>query len=155
MTLEPRTLEPRTGPRPEVSVAGPQTQLSQRSSPELWWRLGAAVFALPDVEPGPSQVSPASSRAVFLLDQAVQRAPETSLAPGRRLEPVHLHGVEDTSIHLCLPAPRGQELTRLGWAEPHQYGDYGTEFLVYGPRDDHELRVVLALIAESLTFARG
>ncbi len=125
MTGEPVTLEPRTGPRPEVSVAGPQTQLSQRSSPELWWRLGAAVFALPDVEPGPSQVSPASSRAVFLLDQAVQRAPETSLAPGRRLEPVHLHG------------------------------DYGTEFLVYGPRDDHELRVVLALIAESLTFARG
>ncbi len=145
----------RAGERPEVSVSGPQTQLSQRSSPEVWGRLVAAALALPGVVEGHGQVSPASTRALFLAERAEERTPETSLAPGQRLEPVHLHGVEDTSIHLCLPSARGQELLALGWAEPHQFGDYGTEFFVYGPRDDNELQVVLGLIAESLAFARG
>jgi len=137
-----------------VSNVGPQTQLTQRSSPELWGRLVARTFQMPGVVEGHSQVSPASSRAVFLSDRLEERAPETSLAPGQRLEPVHLHGVEDTSIHLCLPAARGQELIELGWGEPHQFGDFGTEFLVYGPRDVEELEVVLELIEESLEFAR-
>jgi hypothetical protein len=150
-----RELRPRAGRRPRVSDSGPQTQLTQRSAPELWGRLVARTFALPSVEEGHSQDSPASTRAVFLSDRRDERAPETSLAPGKRLEPVHLHGVEDTSIHLCLPAARGQELTELGWVEPHQYGDFGTEFFVYGPRDPEELEIVLRLIAESVAFARG
>lgn len=144
----------RVGDRPRVSTEGPQTQLTQRSSPELWGRLVAATFELPDAVEGHSQVSPASSRAVFLLDRVDEASPETSLAPGQRLEPVHLHGVDDTSLHLCLPTSRGAELIAAGWAEPHQYGDYGTELLVYGPRDD-ELDVVLGFIAESLAFARA
>ncbi len=130
-------------------------QLSMQASPELWGRLVASTFQLPGVEEGHSQVSPPTSRAVFLSDRRDERAPETSLAPGQRLEPVHLHGVEDTSIHLCLPAARGAELTELGWAEPHQFGDYGTEFFVYGPRDDEELEIVMGLIEESVAFARG
>jgi hypothetical protein len=92
---------------------------------------------------------------VFLVDQEIERAPETSLAPGRRLEPVHLHGYEDMSVHLCLPAERGRELTQLGWAEPHQFEEFGTEYMVYGPRSSEELAVVLSLIQESLRFARG
>ena len=148
-------LEPREGERPDVSNAGPQMQLSQQSPPQLWGLLVARTFALPGVEEGHSQVSPASSRAVFIREQRQQLTPETSLAPGKRLEPVHLHGVADTSIHLCLPAARGRELTELGWAEAHQFGDFGTEFFVYGPRDEEELEIVLALIGESLTFARG
>lgn len=147
-------LPARPGPRPEVSTSGPQTQLSQRSSPELWGRLIAEALALPGVEEGHSQVSPASSRAVFLVDLREPRRPETSLAPDGRAEPVHLHGVDDTSLHLVLPAGRGAELAALGWAEPHQYGDFGTEFLVYGPRDDAELGIVLSIVRESLVYAR-
>jgi hypothetical protein len=128
--------------------------LTQLSSPSLWGELVARTFQLDGVVEGHSQVSPPSSRAVFLIDQENERAPETSLAPGRRLEPVHLHGVQDTSIHLCLPADRGRELTGLGWGEPHQYEDFGTEFMIYGPRDESELEFVLALIGESLAFAR-
>ena len=138
-----------------MSTVGPQTQLSQQSPPALWGQLVARTFALVGVEEGHSQVSPASSRAVFLRERREERSPETSLAPGMRLEPVHLHGVSDTSIHLCLPAERGQELTALGWAEPHQFGDFGTEWFVYGPRDGAELEIVLGLIDESLAFARG
>lgn len=101
-----------------------------------------------------SQVSPASSRAVFFVDMLEERDPQTSLAPGRRLEPVHLHGVQDTSVHLVLPRERGQRLVRLGWAEPHQYADFDTEFMIYGPRDAEELEAVVSVIEESLAFAR-
>ena len=147
--------EPRPGPRPITSNQGPHRQIDQKASPALWGELVARTFALPGVIEGHSQVSPADSRAVFLADQRVERAPETSLAPGRRLEPVHLHGVSDTSVHLVLPSIRGARLVELGWAEPHQYADFGTEFMVYGPRSDAELAVVLSIIQESLAFARS
>lgn len=147
--------EPRTGARPLVSTEGPQAQLTQQSSPDLWGQLVARTFALDSVIEGHSQVLPASSRAVFVLAGFEERAPETSLAPGQRLEPVHLHGVSDTNLHLCLPATRGRQLTELGWAEPHQYEDFGTEFMVYGPRTVAELEIVLSLIEESISFARG
>ena len=146
--------EPRPGGRPVTSDEGPHRQMDQRSSPALWGELVARVFALPGVVEGHSQVSPASSRAVFLAEQAMELSPETSLAPGRRLEPVHLHGVDDTSIHLVLPAERGGRLVELGWAEPHQYTDFGTEFMVYGPRSERELDIVISIVEESLTFAQ-
>jgi hypothetical protein len=85
----------------------------------------------------------------------VARAPEASLAPEARFEPVHLHGVHDTSLHLVLSPDRGRQLTELGWAEPHQFADFGTEFLVYGPRDEAELEVVLAIVRESIAWAVG
>ena len=144
---------PRDGARPRTSDEGPHRQLDQRASPALWGELVARVFSLDSVEEDISQVSPASSRAVFLSDQPVERSPETSLAPGRRLEPVHLHGVQDTSIHLVLPPRRGEELVALGWAEPHQYADFGTEYMVYGPRDLGELAAILSIIEESVAFA--
>jgi hypothetical protein len=145
----------RQGPRPATSTEGPHRQLDQQAPPELWGRLVASVFALPGTQEGRSQVSPISSRAVFLVDREAERSPETSLAPGQRLEPVHLHGVDDTSVHLCMPAELGRRVTELGWAEPHQFEEFGTEFMVYGPRTDDEVRVVLSLIEESLRFARG
>ena len=145
----------RDGARPETSSEGPHRQLTQTAPPELWGLLVARVFALPGTEEGRSQVSPVSSRAVFLVDRPVECAPETSLAPGRRLEPVHLHGVEDTSVHLCLPPARGGRLVELGWAEPRRFEEFGTEYMLYGPRSPAELEVVLSVIEESIAFARG
>lgn len=148
-------MEPRAGVRPATSDDGPHRQLDQQSPPAIWGEMVAQVFALEGVVEGISQVSPASSRAVYLSDLTEEVAPQASLAPGMRLEPVHLHGVTDTSVHLVLPAARGEELVRLGWAEPHQYADFGTEFMIFGPRDSDELRKVLSVIKESLAFARS
>ncbi|WP_348004211.1 hypothetical protein [Pseudolysinimonas sp.] len=145
----------RSGNGPTLSREGPQRQLDQQSPPEFWGRLVAAVFELPGVEEGHSQVSPASSRAVFLTQRIEELSPERSLAPGDRLEPVHLHGVHDTSVHLVLPSERGAELVQLGWAVPHQYAEFGTEFLIYGPRDEAELGIVIDIIRESLSFAEA
>lgn len=145
----------RAGSRPEVSVDGPQRQLTQRSSAALWGELCARIFQLEGVVEGRSQVSPPSSRVVFLTDLLTERSPETSLAPGRQLEPIHLHGVHDTSLHLCLPAERGNELAERGWGEPHQYEEFGTEFMIYGPRDEGELDFIVSIVEESVDFARG
>jgi phospholipase/carboxylesterase len=68
---------------------------------------------------------------------------------------VHIHGVTDTSTHLCLPVERANEICELGWGEVHPFGDFGTEIMVYGPRDEEELEVILSIIEESLTFARA
>ena len=81
--------------------------------------------------------------------------PETSLAPpDKKLEPVHIHGVRDTSIHLCLPRDRVDDVIAAGWGEEHPYGDWRSEIMVYGPRSDDEVETVLALIEESLSWAR-
>lgn len=90
------------------------------------------LVQLPFVVDGPSEVSPASSRAIFLADMTEERSAETSLASSRRLEPVHLHGISDTSLHVCLPKAREAESAAFGWGEPHQYGDFSTEFMIYG-----------------------
>jgi phospholipase/carboxylesterase len=102
-----------------------------------------------------SSVPPAPSRALLLTDQRTVSAPQTSLSPSDPLEPVHIHGVTDTSTHLCLPVERANEICELGWGEVHPFGDFGTEIMVYGPRDEEELEVILSIIEESLTFARA
>lgn len=153
VTLAP--LPPRRGCRPSTSVEGPHRQFDQQASPELWGRMVAEVFALPGTREGHSQVSPAGTRAVLLEDRPSVVDPSASLAPQDPLEPVHLHDVSDTSLHLCLPAARACEVCALGWGEPHGYADHDTEVMVYGPRDDDELGVVLGLVCESLAFARA
>ena len=114
------------------------------------------MFSIDHVTEGHSSVSVPSSRAVFLDDMTVPRSAETSLAPvTERLEPVHLHGVSDTSLHVCLPLDRARTVCALGWGEPHRYADRATEIMIYGPRDPDELEMVLELVRESIAFARG
>ena len=99
-------------------------------------------------------MSPAASRALLLTNRKSIIAHETSLSSNEPLEPVHIHGVTDTSTHLCLPIERALMICELGWGEVHPYGDFGTEIMVYGPRDEAELEVIVSIIEESLEFAR-
>ncbi|WP_405062403.1 DUF5519 family protein [Kribbella sp. NBC_01505] len=147
-------LEPRSGTRPATSSTGPHSQLDQNASPELWGRLNYEVFQLPGVVEGHSQASLVSSRAVLLEGLLDAHVPDANLAGGAPLEPAHLHGATDTSVHLCLPAPRAAEVCELGWGEPHGYAGHDTEIMVYGPRTAEDLTVILGLIEESIAFAR-
>ena len=81
--------------------------------------------------------------------------PETSLAPpDKKPEPVYIHGVRITSIHLCRPPDRIDDVIAAGWGEEHPYGDRHSEIMVYRPRNNDEGETVLALIEESLSWAR-
>ena len=106
------------------------------------------------VSEGRSSISMADSRALLLPELAREHG-EWSLATSGSIEPAHVHGVTDTSVHLCLPVERAREVCATGWGEPHPYADYETQMMVYAPRDAGELNVVLGLIRESVAFALG
>ena len=146
----------RPGVRPKTAASGLHRQLSQQSHPSIWGHTCAALFSLRRVVEGYSSLCTVSTRAVFLEDVLTPHSEGTSLAPvGERLEPVHLHGVFDTSLHACLPVDRAHEVCGLGWGEPHRYTGHETEIMLYGPRNQEELRVVVGLVRESIAFARS
>jgi len=53
-----------------------------------------------------------------------------------------------------LPRQRVEKLCEQGWGELHQFADYGTEMMIYGPRDYAECDFVFRLIVESVSWAR-
>jgi phospholipase/carboxylesterase len=65
----------------------------------------------------------------------------------------HLHPVADGSLHMALPPAIVQPVIDNGWAERHPLaGKYGLPdniVMVFGPRDDAELQVVLDLLRAS------
>lgn len=146
------TIEHRTGDRPSTSNEGPHRQLDQNSPPQVWGLLASRLFSIPGVSEGHSSVSLATSRAL-LLDDDDANGPEEAFLGGTEF--AHLHDVFDTSLHLCLPIDRAREICDLGWGEPHGYAEQGTEIMIFGPRGDDEIEIILAIVEESLAFARG
>jgi len=71
----------------------------------------------------------------------------------------HLHPVPDSSLHLSLPPHVAEVAISAEWAEFHPLA--GTDTLpstivmVYAPRDDAELEIVLGLVAHAWAFAAG
>ena len=63
MSSEMNRIPFRSGARPKTSDAGPHSQTSDQSPPELWGRLVAEAIKLQYVVEGNSAVSPISSRA--------------------------------------------------------------------------------------------
>lgn len=145
----------RPGSPPQLTATAHQGQLTQGSPRYVWDILVEEILDLPNVERGKSPGLPKGSIAVFLTDRTLARRPETSLSRGGRLEPVHIHGPADTSLHLCLPEPRAAEVVAAGWGTYQRTGDFLTELLVFAPRDIDEIDVILGLVEEALAFARS
>jgi hypothetical protein len=71
----------------------------------------------------------------------------------------HLHPPSDGSLHMALPPDIVDDVIENGWAERHplagRHGLPDNIVMVYGPRDDEELRVVEDLVRASHAFAAG
>ena len=71
----------------------------------------------------------------------------------------HIHPPDDGSMHMMLPPEAVPELVARGWAEIHPLVPVGrmppSLVMVFGPRDDEELDIVLGLIDASYRYARG
>ena len=91
-------LRNRDGERPDTSKEGPHTQLTQNTSPSIWGEFVAKAFSIEEIARGHSTVSMADSMAGLLLDLPKVHG-SWSLAVEGRVEPFHIHGVKDTSIH--------------------------------------------------------
>jgi phospholipase/carboxylesterase len=65
----------------------------------------------------------------------------------------HVHPASDGSLHMALPSAIVEAVIDNGWAERHplagKYGLPNNIVMVYGPRDDAELEIVVALVRAS------
>jgi Family of unknown function (DUF5519) len=143
------SLPVRSGPRPETIGPRPHAQVSQQSPPDIHRQLAARALELPAVSRADSLVSVPGAIA-FVLDEALAGGPPEAFQVQREF--AHLHPEEDGSLHMTLPSDVASEAYEKGWAEPHPLS--GTP-LVYAPRDEGELEVVLRLLRTSYEYAVG
>lgn len=147
-------LPPREGPRPRTTPTNPHTQLDQNPESPLFEELTRQAFALPGVEERPSQISVPGARALW-LSEGVPAGPGEAFMIGREF--AHTHPLPDGSLHAALPPEVAQEAVQKGWAEQHPVARLGyipeNVVMIYAPRDEHELEVVLGLVTESRRYA--
>jgi Family of unknown function (DUF5519) len=143
----------RSGPRPRTTPTNPHTQLDQNAPFALQERVFSAARDLPGVVVGPSHVSVPGARAFHL--PACTNPSEAGFMIEREF--AHLHPRSDGSLHMSVPPAIVQSVVDNGWAEYHPLaGKHGLPtniVLVYGPRDDSELELVVALVRASHDYA--
>lgn len=149
------TLTRRQGPRPSTTRGLPHMQLDQQpTDPSLRERLAERVFALPGVVEGPTGISVPGARAL-LLDRSIAHGPPEAFFIGGEF--AHIHPGADHSMHICLDPEFAEAVCAAGWGEAHPLvaaGEVPPSFvLVYAPRDDLELGLVLRLVEASHRFA--
>jgi hypothetical protein len=156
MSSESPDLPERAGPRPDTGPAMPHQQLSDNPPAELQEELWRRMSSLEGVRTGPSGVSLPDTRALH-LDPGLATGPPEGFMVGTEF--AHLHGPDDGSLHMALPADVAREAIDRGWAELHPLARAGhlpeTLVMVYGPRDADELETVWSLVSASYENARG
>lgn len=146
----------RAGPRPATSRELPHQQLDQQpTDPAVVERLAQRVDdGVAGVHEEPSGISVPGARAL-VLDDGVPPGPAEAFLVGREF--AHLHPAPDHSLHMALPVDLARRAVESGWAEHHLLVGPGglpaTIVMVYAPRDEAELDVVLALLHASCGFA--
>ena len=149
-------LPPREGPRPRTTPTNPHTQLDQNPGPSLVQELARRAFALPDVEERPSAISVPGARALWLSED-VPAGPREAFMIGREF--AHIHPMPDGSLHAALPPEVAREAVEKEWAEQHPVARLGyipeNVVMIYAPRDEPELEIVLKLVEESRRYAGG
>jgi hypothetical protein len=139
----------RAGPAPKVIGPRPHAQQSQNAPAHLQQALARRALELQGVSEAPSGVSVPGARA-FVLAEEVAHGPAEAFQVGREF--AHLHPPEDGSLHMTLPDDVAREAYANGWGEPHPVS--GTP-LIFGPRDEAELKVIWTLLRSSYEYAVG
>jgi hypothetical protein len=148
--------KPRQGGRPDTTDVIPHQQLNQWPEKEIVDRLWLRSLSFRNVQVRQSRMALPETRALSLMDEFAGGPPEAFIDSH---EFCHIHPTPQGSVHLTLPAPFRQLIVQLGWAEPHPMVRAGcvtdSLVMVYAPRNDEELTVILDLIGVSRDFAAG
>jgi hypothetical protein len=150
----PLVLPRRTGVRPLTCRRIPHTQLDQQPDARVRARLARRIADFPGADKRASAVSVPGARALCLPASAAAGPREAFLIDR---EFAHLHPVPDSSLHLSLPPHVAEAAISAGWGEFHPLA--GTDMapptivMVYAPRDDAELEIVLGLVGRAFAFA--
>jgi Family of unknown function (DUF5519) len=146
----------REGPRPRTTPTNPHTQLDQNPGPSIVEELARRVFAMGDVEERPSAISVPGARAIWLSER-VPAGPREGFMIGREF--AHIHPMPDGSLHAALPPEVAGEAVEKGWAEQHPVARMGyipeNVVMIYAPRNEQELEIVVRLLEESRRYATG
>jgi len=147
---------PRRGPRPTTRLWLPHIQLDQWPPPELVEQLFAEAKRLPHVGVRQSRMASPETPALCLQDRFAG-GPNEAFIDGPEF--CHLHPPPEGGAHLTLPPAIGSEVAGLGWVEKHPLAPsiprWKCLVLVYAPRDETELKIVMDLLETSWAFARG
>jgi len=117
--------------------------------------LVARCLEIPCVRSKQSRMASPGTQALYVADACAAGPPEAFI-DGHEFS--HIHPLPEGTIHLTLPKVLGDEVIRLGWAEPHPIAVTGilpALLTVYAPRDGEEMDVVFHLVARSCLFAQG
>lgn len=136
-----------------MSWSIPQQQLSETAPAALQERLLNDIAALPGVAVGPSHILVPGARALTLVD--ANMSSENFLVPSAH-EFAHVDPSCDGSLHLVLSADQAADLVAHGRERMHPWA--GTRLsagfvMVYGPRDDNEVRLIGQIVEASYLFA--
>jgi hypothetical protein len=148
------TIPQRAGPRPRTTPHAPHSQIDQipprGQGAALSRRLIEQVSDLAHVQLGGSYRAPPGTVGLH-LDAAHACTAERAFLLGREF--AHVHVEDDFSLHAILPEPLRSDAIAAGWAEPHPFAGEPTvspdTVMIYAPRDDTELAVVVDLVRQS------
>lgn len=149
-------LRPRPGETPDVTSGIPHVQLDQTSSDELLDQLVTQSFALEGVVEQPSQASRPGARALTVAPGLPART--DAMIIGREFAHIHPQTSGGGSLHVRLTADHAATVVDEGWGEYHPFAIDGTIpnlVMVYAPRDDEDLEVVMTIVGAAATYATG
>lgn len=145
----------REGSRPDTTDAPPGTniahqQRTQNAPLSLQQVLLARAASLAGVQVSHSLASVHGAQELFLSPSAARGPQQAFMAPS---EFAHLHPGYDGSLHVRLPRHLVEEVTQLGWGEPHPRSK--DTAMLYGPRNEGELETIWKLLSISHQYASG
>jgi hypothetical protein len=146
----------RPGPRPATTRVIPHRQLNQWPPTAIFERLLQDCLGLDEIREWESRMASPDTHALCIRAELAEGPAEAFIDDH---EFCHIHPLPDGSLHLTLPSGLREEAIELDWAEPHLLAHTRavprTLVMVYAPRDDQELAMVLFLIAASARYAKG
>lgn len=156
-----KALPTRSGARPETNPCLPHYQKTDNPSKAVWEALIKRVFSEQNTNfpgstgPHRSLVSLPDSQALFL--DGDPSVPCARAFIGK--EWAHIHGASDGSAHVGLSEADAATAIKAGWAERHllagKNGLVAGLVMIYAPRNDEEINVVLEILQAAYKFARG
>jgi hypothetical protein len=149
----------REGSPPTTPDGIPHQQHDQNAPLAMQQRLMAAIFTLPGILVVPTPFSLPGSQGWRLVGDFA-RGPEDAFLSNESLEFGHLHRPSDGSMHMLLPMAFSTMALEKGWGIIHPLsdqisGEISTYVMIYGPRNEEELRTIWIIAQVSYYFARG
>ena len=144
----------RAGARPSVSEGIPQQQIGDNPDAALHQSMKQRFLSLfAEVDIGPSRISVPGATALFLPEGCSCNQAGLMIAT----EFAHIHPPHDGSFHMILSEEDCALVLERGWGELHPLARTGeiqpTVAMVYAPRDEAEVEVILRIAAASHQYA--